>query len=141
MLPERAPSFIYGMLGANHLKARYAGVTHLYKHLETALKNLYALYIIAAIQNIEALVYHLKVEIATCAHMSEDAQTIETWAEVSQQPKSLAATIAKHYLPYKRAEKADISAVPRLATGLNQQVLVIHWQGRRGPHHCPRWPQ
>ena len=114
MLPELAAGFVYGMVGDNHLQemeACYAGVTPLYGFLETALKDLEAFHIIAAIKNIEAFVFHLKVDIAPCEHMSDDVQAIETWAQVFKQPKSLATTVAKHYLLHKRAIKADISAV------------------------------
>ena len=114
MLPELAAGFVYGMVGDNHLtemEACYAGVTPLYGFLETALTDLEAMHIIAAIKNIEAFVYHLKVDLQPCEHMSEDVQAIETWAEAFKQPKSLATTVAKHYLLHKRAVKADITAV------------------------------
>ena len=114
MLPELAAGFVYGMVGDNHLtemESCYAGVTPLYGFLDAALQDIEAFHFIKAIKNIEAFVFHLKVDIAPCEHMSDDVQAIETWAQVFKQPKTLATTVAKHYLLHKKAVKADITAV------------------------------
>merc|ERR1712045_1089656 len=114
MLPELAAGFVYGMVGDNHLtemESCYAGVTPLYGLLETALTDLESFHVIAAIKNIEAFVFHFQEDVAPCEHMSDDVAAIEAWAQIFKTPKTLATTVAKHYLVHKKAVTADITAV------------------------------
>ena len=114
MLPELAAGFVYGMVGDNHLtemESCYAGVTPLYGFLETALTDLESFHVIAAIKNIEAFVFHFQEDVAPCEHMSDDVAAIEAWAQIFKTPKTLATTVAKHYLVHKKAVTADITAV------------------------------
>ena len=114
MLPELAAGFVYGMVGDNHLtemETCYAGVTPLYGFLETALTDLEAFHIFAAIKNLEAFVFHFQEDVAPCKSMGDDVAAIEAWAQIFKQPTSLATTVAKHYMLHKRAVKADIAAV------------------------------
>ena len=43
--------------------------------------------------------------------MSDDVAAIEAWAQIFKTPKTLATTVAKHYLVHKKAVTADITAV------------------------------
>lgn len=114
MLPELAAGFVYGMVGDNHLQEMescYAGVTPLYDFLEQALKDLEAFHIFAAIKQLESFVYHFQLDVAPCENMSDDVAAIEAWAQIFKEPKTLASTVAKHYLLHKRAVKADETAI------------------------------
>ena len=114
MLPELAAGFVYGMVGDNHLaemESCYSGVTPLYGFLETALTDLESFKIFSAIKQLEAFTFHFQEDVAPCKSMSEDIAAIELWAQAFKAPKTLAASVAKHYVLHKRAVTKDIAAV------------------------------
>lgn len=114
MLPEIAAGFVYGMVGYNHLKemeACYSGVTPLYGYLEAALADLEAFHIFSAGKQLEAFVSHFQEDVAPCKMMSDDIAAIEAWATIFKEPKTLAETVAKHYLLHKGTVKTDTAAV------------------------------
>jgi len=93
------------------MESCYSGVTPLYGFLEQALTDLEAFHIFAAIKQLEAFVFHFQEDVAPCKNMGDDVAAIEAWAQVFKQPKTLATSVAKHYMFHKKAVKADISAV------------------------------
>ena len=114
MLPELMAGFMYGMVGDNHLeemKTCYASTHPLYDMLDAAFMSIEAWHFLTAIKELENFVYHFQEDVAPCKSMSEDIAAIELWAQAFKSPKTLAASVAKHYVLHKRAVTKDIAAV------------------------------
>jgi hypothetical protein len=78
-------------------------------YAENAIKDIEQLDIIKALENVEAFIYHMQLDLQPCMHMGDDVAAIEEWAKIFTDPTQLVETVTKHYLLHKKAISADIA--------------------------------